>query len=164
MTKDKMNFRTGIGYDVHKLVKGRKLMLGGVQIPYKRGLLGHSDADVVLHAICDAILGAAGREDIGEYFPDTDEKYKNVSSLILLKKVYELISGDGYKIVNLDAVILAQEPKLGPYKLKMKSRIALELGIDESLVNIKATTNEGLGFVGRKQGIACYAVVLLIKS
>jgi len=159
-----MNFRTGIGYDVHKLVKGRKLMLGGVQIPYKRGLLGHSDADVVLHAICDAILGAAGREDIGEYFPDTDEKYKNVSSLILLKKVYELISGDGYKIVNLDAVILAQEPKLGPYKLKMKSRIALELGIDESLVNIKATTNEGLGFVGRKQGIACYAVVLLIKS
>ena len=159
-----MNFRTGIGYDVHKLVKGRKLMLGGIEIPYKLGLEGHSDADVVLHAICDAILGAAGKGDIGEHFPNTDNQYKNISSSILLKKVNQLVNDDGYKVVNVDIMILAEEPKLTEYKPKMKFHIAFELAIDESQVNIKATTNEGLGFIGKKEGIACYATVLLMKS
>ncbi|MBI3601938.1 MAG: 2-C-methyl-D-erythritol 2,4-cyclodiphosphate synthase [Candidatus Omnitrophica bacterium] len=159
-----MNFRTGIGYDVHKLVKGRKLLLGGVEVPHPFGLEGHSDADVVLHAICDAILGAAGKGDIGEYFPNTDARYKDVSSSVLLKKVNQVANDDGYKVVNVDVVILAQEPKLFGYKPKMKFHIAYELAIDESQVNIKATTNEGLGFIGKKEGIACYATVLLRKE
>ena len=159
-----MNFRTGIGYDVHKLVKGRKLMLGGIEIPYKRGLDGHSDADVVLHAICDAILAAAGKGDIGEHFPNTDSQYKNISSSILLKKVNQHINDEGYKVVNVDVMILAQEPKLAEFKPKMRFHIAFELAIDESSVNIKAGTNEGLGFIGKKEGIACYATVLLKKD
>ncbi len=159
-----MNLRIGIGYDVHRLVKGRKLMLGGVRVPYKLGLDGHSDADVVLHAICDAILGAAGREDIGEYFPNTDRRYKDISSSVLLKKVNLLVNSDGYKVVNVDTVILAQEPKLSEYKIKMKVHIARELAINGSQVNIKATTNECLGFIGKKEGIACYATVLLNRG
>jgi 2-C-methyl-D-erythritol 2,4-cyclodiphosphate synthase len=159
-----MNFRTGIGYDVHKLVKGRKLMLGGVEVPYKLGLEGHSDADVVLHAICDAILGAAGKGDIGEHFPNTDPQYKNISSSILLKKVNQHVNDEGYKVANVDVMILAQEPKLAEFKPKMKFHIAYELAIDEAQVNIKAGTNEGLGFIGKKEGIACYATVLLKKD
>ena len=159
-----MIFRTGIGYDVHKLVKGRKLMLGGIEVPYKLGLEGHSDADVVLHAVSDAILGAAGKGDIGEHFPNTDAQYKNISSSILLKKVNQLANDDGYKVANVDVMILAQEPKLTEYKPKMKFHIAYELAIDESCVNIKAGTNEGLGFIGQKQGIACYVTVLLRKE
>lgn len=156
-----MNVRIGNGYDVHRLVEGRKLILGGVEVPYHLGLEGHSDADVVLHAICDAILGAAGKEDIGEHFPNTDPQYKNISSSLLLKKVNQEINDEGYKVVNVDVTILAQEPKLAEYKPKMKFHIAYELAIDESQVSIKAGTNEGLGFVGRKEGIACYATVLL---
>ena len=159
-----MSFKIGIGYDVHRLVKGRKLMLGGIEVPFSHGLDGHSDADVVLHAICDAILGAAGFGDIGEHFPNTDVKYKNISSSLLLKEVNQKINDDGYKVVNVDAVILAEEPKLLDYKRKMRFHIAYELAIDESQVNIKATTNEGLGFIGNKQGIACYATVLIDKK
>ena len=158
-----MNLRIGIGYDVHRLVKGRKLILGGVQIPFSRGLEGHSDADVVLHAICDAILGAAGCGDIGEHFPNTDKQYKNISSLVLLQDVNRLVGSKSYKVVNVDVAILAQEPKLLDYKSKMKNCIAAKLGINKILVNIKATTNEGLGFIGKGEGIACYATVLLNK-
>ncbi len=156
--------RVGIGYDVHRLVTGRKLFLGGVEIPYEMGLEGHSDADVLLHAVCDALLGALGKGDIGEHFPNTDQQYKNISSLKLLKKVNALILNEGYKVNNVDAVILAQEPQVKPFKSKMAFQIAYGLGIDETAVNIKATTNEGLGFVGRKEGIAAYAVVLLDKD
>ncbi len=159
-----MSFRTGIGYDVHRLVKGRKLMLGGIEVEYPLGLEGHSDADVVLHAICDALLGAAGKGDIGEHFPNTDVQYKNISSSILLKKANQQINDEGYKVVNVDVMILAEEPKLAEYKPKMKFHIAFELAIDESLVNIKAGTNEGLGFIGKKEAIACYATVLLKKE
>ena len=155
--------RVGIGYDIHRLIKGRKLILGGVEIPYEMGLEGHSDADVLLHAICDAILGALGKGDIGEHFPNTDEQYKNISSLKLLKKVKDLVINEGYKVNNVDAVILAQEPYLKSFKPKMVFHIADELGVDEASVNIKATTTEGLGSVGRKEGIAAYAVVMLSK-
>ena len=159
-----MNVRVGIGYDVHKLVKGRKLMLGGVDVACDRGLQGHSDADVVLHAICDAILGAVGKGDIGEHFPNTDPQYKNISSSILLKKVNQQVNDEGYKVANVDVMILAEEPKLTEYKPKMKFHIAYELAIDESQVNIKAGTNEGLGFIGHKEAIACYASVLIRKD
>ncbi len=159
-----MNFRTGIGYDVHQFARGRKLVLGGMEIPYRYGLAAHSDGDVVLHAICDAILGAAGQGDIGEHFPNADVQYKNISSSVLLKRVNQLANDDGYKVTNVDVVILAQEPQLSEYKSKMKFHIAYELAIDESQVNIKAATNEGLGFIGKKQGIACYATVLLKKD
>jgi 2-C-methyl-D-erythritol 2,4-cyclodiphosphate synthase len=145
-------------------VKGRRLILGGIEIAYPVGLEGHSDADVVLHAICDAILGSLGKGDIGEYFPDTDPQYKNISSSILLKRVNQIANDDGYKVSNVDVMILAQEPKLAEYKPKMKFHIAFELAIDESQVSVKATTNEGLGFVGRKEGIACYATVLMRKE
>ena len=156
--------RVGLGFDVHRLVAGRKLMLGGVEIPHPAGLEGHSDGDVLLHAICDAILGAAGKGDIGEHFPNTDNQYKNISSSILLKKLNQLVNDDGYKVVNVDVAVLVQEPKLVEYKPKMKFHIAYELAVDEAQVNIKATTNEGLGFIGKKEGIACYAVVLLKKE
>ncbi len=159
-----MNYRTGIGYDVHRLVKGRKLVLGGVRIPSALGLEGHSDADVVLHALCDAILGAAGCGDIGEHFPNTDKKYKGISSLILLEKVRKFVEARGFSLVNVDVAILAQAPKLSAYKLKMTSCIAQKLGLGKDCVNIKATTNEGLGFIGKGEGIACYATALLIKN
>lgn len=155
------DYRTGIGYDIHPLVDGRKLFLGGVHIPYEKGLKGHSDADVLLHAIMDALLGAAGKGDIGEHFPDTKKKYKDISSLKLLIQVREMIEKSGLKVVNLDCVLLAEEPKINPYKEEMKENIALALNVDKTQVNVKATTNEGLGFIGRKQGMAAYATVVL---
>lgn len=156
--------RVGWGYDAHRFAAGRPLVLGGVEIPHQRGLEGHSDADVLLHAICDAILGALGRGDIGEHFPDTDETYRGISSLKLLKTVNDLALADGYQVGNIDAVVLAEEPKISEHKRKMKFLIAFELAIDETAVNIKATTNEGMGFVGRREGIAAYACVLLYKT
>lgn len=159
-----MNQKVGIGYDAHRLVKGRKLFLGGVEVPYGKGLKGHSDADVLLHAICDAILGALGKGDIGEHFPNTSAKYKNISSLKLLKTVNDLVKKAGYTVNNVDAVIMAEEPNLKTYKGQMRSRIAGELAINESLVNIKATTNEGMGFIGRREGMAAYATVSIAKK
>lgn len=155
------DYCSGIGYDVHELILGRKLVLGGVKIPYARGLKGHSDADVLLHAIADALLGAAGKGDIGEHFPDTDKKYKGISSLVLLRRVCHLLETAGFKVVNVDCVLLAEEPKIHPYKDKMKANIAKALDIDVCQVNVKATTNEGLGFIGRKEGMAAYATVML---
>lgn len=153
--------RIGIGYDIHRLRKGRKLILGGTEIPYSKGLLGHSDADVLLHAISDALLGASNLGDIGQHFPDTDPKYKNISSRIILKKVYQLIRKKGYKIENIDSVIIAEEPKLAPYIPQMKKNIAKILEITDEKVSIKAKTNEKLGYLGKKQAIAAQAVVLL---
>lgn len=159
-----MHQRIGIGYDIHRFVEGRKLILGGVEIPFLKGLEGHSDADVLLHAICDALLGALGKGDIGEHFPNSDPRYKNISSMVLLKKVNELIQKEGYAVSNIDTIILAEEPHLKDYKSQMRFHIAYTLAIDESVVNIKATTQEGLGAVGERQGIAAFASVLLIKS
>ena len=156
-------YRVGMGYDVHKLVTGRKLILGGVEIQHDLGLLGHSDADVLLHAIKDAILGAAALGDIGRHFPDTDEVYKGISSMVLLSKVKDLILKEGYKVNNIDATIAAQQPKIAPYIKDMNENIAQTLKIEVSKVNVKATTTEGLGFVGNKEGIAAYAIVSLIK-
>ncbi len=159
-----MEYRTGIGYDIHRLVAGRKLFLGGIEIPYIHGLLGHSDGDALLHAICDALLGAIGGGDIGEHFPDTDPRYDAISSQELLKTVYNLIKEKNYSIVNLDTVVIAQEPKLFPFKKQMQQAIAGILGIEEENVNIKAKTNEELGEIGRKEAIAAYAVVTLISK
>lgn len=156
-------YRVGMGYDVHKLVTGRKLILGGVEIQHDLGLLGHSDADVLLHAIKDAILGAAALGDIGRHFPDADEAYKGISSMVLLSKVKDLILKEGYKVNNIDATIAAQQPKIAPYIKDMNENIAQTLKIEASQVNVKATTTEGLGFVGNKEGIAAYAIVSLIK-
>lgn len=153
--------RIGHGYDVHKLSQNRKLIIGGVEIPSEAGLLGHSDADVLLHAVCDSLLGAAALGDIGKHFPDTDPAYKNINSLFLLKKVGELISEGGYKICNIDATIIAQSPKMSPYIQKMRENIAGALNIDVSLVSVKATTEEGLGFSGRKEGISAHSVCLI---
>ncbi len=156
--------RVGQGYDVHALVAGRELILGGVKIPYEFGLAGHSDADVLLHAIKDALLGACALGDIGEHFPDTSEQYKDVSSLYLLKTVQQIIAQAGYRAYNIDAVIMAEQPKLAPYKQLMRENIAQALQIDVDLVNIKATTTEKLGFVGRHEGMAAQAVVTVIKK
>ena len=153
--------RIGFGYDVHKLVENRKLILGGVQIPYEKGLLGHSDADVLLHAIMDALLGAASLGDIGKWFPDTDQKYFNVSSLFLLSEVYELLNERGYNIINIDTTIVAQKPKLKGYIDEMRKQIAETLKLTEDRINVKATTEEGLGFTGSGEGIAAYAVCLI---
>lgn len=156
--------RIGSGYDVHKLVDGRKLILGGVEIPYDKGLLGHSDADVLLHAIMDALLGAAALGDIGKHFPDSDQEFKGADSLSLLSKVLYLISQKGYCIMNIDTTIIAQKPKLAPYISKMRENIAAVLGIDMDQVNVKATTEEGLGFTGAGEGIAASAVCLIEES
>ena len=153
--------RIGTGYDVHRLAEGRDLILGGVRMPYSKGLLGHSDADVVLHAIMDALLGAAALGDIGRHFPDTDPAYEGISSIILLKKVKALLEDKLYLIENIDATIIAQKPKLAPFLPEMEKNIAQALGIEEERVNIKATTEEGLGFTGAEQGIAVNAVCLL---
>jgi 2-C-methyl-D-erythritol 2,4-cyclodiphosphate synthase len=155
--------RIGIGFDIHRLVKGRKLILGGVEIPHPVGLEGHSDADVLLHAVCDALLGAMGKGDIGEHFPNTDKALKDISSMALLGKVNDLLQQEGYAVVNVDAVIHAQEPKLSAYKSQMRVHLADTLAIDETAVNIKATTHEGLGSIGSKQGIAASAVALIRK-
>ena len=153
--------RIGMGYDVHKLVEGRDLILGGVNIPYEKGLLGHSDADVIIHAIMDALLGAAALGDIGKHFPDTDPKYKGISSILLLKEVGHLLNENEYSICNIDATIIAQAPKLRPYIDTMNANVASALNIDISKVNIKATTEEGLGFTGSGEGISAQAICLL---
>lgn len=153
--------RIGMGYDVHRLCEGRKLILGGVDIPFEKGLLGHSDADVVTHAIMDALLGAAALDDIGTHFPDSDSAYEGISSILLLEKTGNLIREQGYEIENIDAVIVAQRPKLLPYRQEMKKKIAEALGISQSQINVKATTEEGLGFTGTGEGISAHAVCLL---
>ena len=153
--------RIGLGYDVHKLVENRKLILGGVEIPYEKGLLGHSDADVLLHAIMDALLGAAALGDIGKHFPDTDPAYKGISSIKLLKHVGELLEENLFLIENIDATIIAQAPKMRPYIDAMRQNIADALGIELSQVNVKATTEEGLGFTGSGEGISSQAICLL---
>lgn len=155
--------RIGIGYDIHRLIKGRKLFLGGLEIPHTKGLLGHSDADVLLHAICDALLGAVSLGDIGEHFPDTGPRYRNVSSLELLKKVNSLIKKNKFSVNNIDAVVIAEEPKILACRDKIKIIIARTLGIKENKVSIKAKTNEGLGDVGGKKAIAAYAVALVSR-
>lgn len=153
--------RIGMGYDVHRLTEDRDLIIGGVKIPYEKGLLGHSDADVLLHAICDALLGAAALGDIGKHFPDSDPQYKGISSLILLKKVGELLEENCFFVENIDATIIAQAPKMRPYIDTMRENIAGELGIDISQVNVKATTEEGLGFTGKGEGISAQAICML---
>ena len=154
--------RIGLGYDVHKLVENRDLIIGGVTIPYEKGLLGHSDADVLLHAISDSLLGAAALGDIGTHFPDTDEAYKDASSMVLLKEVGTFIKNKGYKIGNIDATIIAQKPKMLPYIGEMRKNIADALEIDVEQVNVKATTEEGLGFTGSLEGISSQSIALLI--
>ncbi len=153
--------RVGTGYDVHRFAKDRKLILGGVEIPYEMGLLGHSDADVIVHAIMDALLGAAALGDIGQHFPDTDPAYEGISSISLLRKVGELLEENNYRVVNIDSIIIAQRPKMMPHLLKMRQNVADALGLDISAVSIKATTEEGLGFTGRGEGIAAQAVCML---
>ncbi len=157
-------FRIGNGYDVHRLVKGRKLILGGVEIPHALGLEGHSDADALLHAIADALLGAAGCGDIGKYFPNTDPKWKDVSSLVLLQHVGKLCQERGFEIANIDSVIAAERPKISPYIEQMRQNIASTLAIDPDQINVKATTTEKLGYIGREEGMAAYAVALLTKN
>ncbi len=154
-------YRIGNGYDVHRLIKGRKLILGGVDIPHDLGLDGHSDADVLCHALCDSLLGASGAGDLGKYFPDTDNKWKGVSSLVLLEKSGELVAERGFQISNIDTTIVAQQPKIGPHIESMTTNISETLKIDPTQINIKATTTERLGFTGREEGIAAYAVALL---
>jgi 2-C-methyl-D-erythritol 2,4-cyclodiphosphate synthase len=150
--------RVGMGYDVHRLIEGRKLILGGVHIPYEKGLLGHSDADVLVHAIMDALLGAAGQGDIGKHFPDTEEKYRGVSSLKLLDDVNNILKSQGYRISNIDATIIAQAPKMSPHIDDMRRHLAQVLGIEISRINIKATTEEGLGFTGEGAGISAQSI------
>ena len=154
--------RVGMGYDVHRLVEGRKLILGGVEIPYEKGLLGHSDADVLIHAIMDALLGAAALGDIGKHFPDTDPQYKGISSVELLKHVAKLLDENNYVIENIDATVIAQRPKLRPYMEEMTKNIAGALGIEENRLNLKATTEEGLGFTGTGDGMASQAICSLV--
>lgn len=156
--------RIGNGYDVHKLTENRKLILGGVDIPYEKGLLGHSDADVLIHAIMDALLGACALGDIGSFFPDTDDKYKDISSILLLKKVGQVLKKENYTIINIDSIVAAQSPKLSPYINIMRENIADALEIPVGNVGIKATTTEHLGFEGRGEGISAYAVCLVKKN
>ena len=156
-------YRVGIGYDVHKLEFGNTLILGGVTIPGKKGTVAHSDGDVVIHAICDAILGAASLGDIGHFFPDNDEKYKDINSKILLKEVFKMIDKLGYSIVNVDVSIILEEPKLKDYLNEMKLEISNCIKVSKENINIKATTSEKLGFVGRGEGVACHAITLLTK-
>ena len=156
------DIRVGNGYDVHRLVEGRKLILGGVDVPHSMGLDGHSDADVLVHALCDALLGGVGAGDIGKHFPDTDPKWKGISSLHLLKEVMRMCKG--FKLANADSVIVAQKPKLAPYIPEMKKNIAAILDVEADQINIKATTTERLGFAGREEGISAYAVALLVKN
>jgi len=158
-----MNIRIGHGFDVHAFAEGRRLIIGGVDIPYDRGLLGHSDADVLLHAICDALLGAAALGDIGKHFPDSDARYKGIDSRKLLRHVAELLDGRSWKVGNVDATIIAQAPKMAPHIAAMREHIAEDIGIAAEQVNVKATTTERLGFTGREEGIAAEAVCLIQK-
>ena len=155
--------RVGLGYDVHKLVEGRKLIIGGVDIPHEKGLLGHSDADVLIHAVMDSILGALALGDIGKHFPDTDEKYKGADSMKLLEFVYNLINEKGYNIGNIDCTIIAQSPKMAPHIKNMRENIAKTLNTSIENINVKATTEEGLGFTGAKEGISAQSICLLVK-
>ena len=155
--------RVGLGYDVHKLVEGRKLIIGGVDIPHEKGLLGHSDADVLIHAVMDSIIGALALGDIGKHFPDTDEKYKGADSIKLLEFVYNLINEKGYDIGNIDCTIIAQSPKMAPHIQSMRENIAKALNTSVENINVKATTEEGLGFTGAKEGIAAQSICLLVK-
>ena len=155
--------RVGMGYDVHRLVSGRKLILGGVEIPYEKGLLGHSDADVLAHAVMDALLGAAALGDIGKHFPDTQERYRGISSMVLLRQVSKLLDDEGYVIENIDATIIAQRPKMRPYIEQMRENMASALGIEAEQINVKATTEEGLGFTGTGEGISSQAVCTVEK-
>ncbi len=156
-----MKLRIGQGYDVHRLASGRKMVIGGVEIPSDMGIVGHSDADVLLHAICDAMLGALALGDIGKHFPDTDPSYKGISSLRLLAHVHELIRSKNYEIINIDSTVILEKPKIGPHVQKMRQAISEILGLDINSISIKATTSEGMGFVGHEEGIAAQAVVLL---
>lgn len=156
--------RVGHGYDVHRLVEERKLILGGVEIPYEKGLLGHSDADVLTHAVMDALLGAAALGDIGKHFPDTDERFKGADSIMLLKHVVALLDEKGYRTENVDCTVIAQRPKLASFIPGMKSCLAAAIGIDSDCVNVKATTEEKLGFTGEGLGVACHAVALIEKK
>ncbi len=159
-----MTFKIGHGYDVHQLVEHRKLTIGGVDIPYEKGLLGHSDADVLSHAIADALLGASGKRDIGYFFPDKDPKYHGVSSLFLLSEVQKIVSDAGYEIGNIDCTLIAQKPKMASFLLKMRENIASSLKIDIESINIKATTEENLGFTGRCEGISAHSVCIIYKK
>ncbi len=159
-----MNMRIGQGYDVHQLAEGRKLIIGGVDIPHEKGLLGHSDADVLLHAISDALLGAAALGDIGRHFADSDAKFKNIDSRILLREALHLVRGQGFRVGNVDATIIAQAPRMAPHIFQMVENIASDLRVERSAVNVKATTTEKLGFAGRGEGIAAQAVVLLLAE
>ncbi len=153
--------RVGIGFDVHAFQNGRQLVLGGVKIPYEKGLDGHSDADVLTHAVCDALLGAACMGDIGKHFPDDDDAYLNIESLKLLRRCADLIYAAGYTVENVDVIVMAQQPRIAPYRERMQQNLALSLGINAKRVNVKATTTEGLGFVGRVEGIAAQAICLI---
>jgi len=157
-------YRVGLGLDAHAFQAGRRLVLGGVEIPYELGLAGHSDADVLTHALMDALLGAAGERDIGVQFPDTDPAYRDISSLVLLERVMDLLGDKGLEVVNVDCVLVAQKPRLSPYLEEMRSRLAPLLGVEESRVGVKATTTEGMGFTGRGEGIAAMATALLQTS
>ncbi len=159
-----LTIRTGIGYDIHRLEANRKLLLGGVEIPYIKGLLGYSDGDVVLHAASDAILGALGKGDIGQHFPNTDPQYKDYPSTKILKKVNSMVSDEGMIISNVDITVIAEEPKIHPFRDKMRESVARMLELDEKAVNIKATTNEGVGSIGRGEAISCYAIVAITKK
>ena len=159
-----MKYRTGIGFDVHQLKDGLPFYLGGVKVEHTKGAVGHSDADVLIHAICDALLGAANVGDIGKHFPDTDMKYKGIDSKILLKETYELVKNKGYEIENIDTVLCLQKPKVAPYLPAMKTVLSAVLGIDEDDISIKATTTEHLGFEGREEGVSAYATVLIKKD
>ena len=156
-----MNFKIGHGYDVHRLESNRKFTIGGIEIDHHKGVTGHSDADVVIHALCDAMLGALSLDDIGSHFPDTDKKYKNIDSKILLGKVIELCKKNGYQLSNADITILLQEPKISKYKTKMIKVLSEVLNIDNSEISVKATTTEGLGFIGREEGVAAHCVVIM---
>jgi 2-C-methyl-D-erythritol 2,4-cyclodiphosphate synthase len=153
--------RSGIGYDIHRLVTGRKLILGGVDIPFEKGLLGHSDADVLIHAVCDALLGAAGLGDIGMHFPDTDPAYRGISSMVLLERTVQRIASSGFSVINVDATILAQVPKLSPFRQAMQKNVAGILRVADDCVNVKATTTEGLGAIGNSEGIAVLCVAMI---
>lgn len=158
-----MDIRIGNGYDVHKLVEGRDLILGGVKIDYEKGLLGHSDADVLIHAIMDAILGAMAKEDIGYHFPDTSDDYLDIDSRVLLRRVYAMVKEEGYSISNIDAIVIMQRPKLRPYMDEMRANIAKDLELSIDRVSIKATTTENLGFEGREEGVSCIVNTILLK-
>jgi len=154
----------GIGYDIHRLSENRRLMLGGVRIPFKKGLMGHSDGDALLHSICDAMLGSTGEKDIGNHFPNTDKRYRGISSLILLQKVEKILEGRGYIVKNIDCVVIAESPKIAPYADRMKTKIAEVLKIRKENIGIKATTNEGIGFIGEGGGIAAFSIVSVVKG